>query len=110
MIVSNEIAKLLATELETGDSVSDWYAPKESWDEGMPDVKKVHSALIDTSRWSEIHEAVYLEVKTGKYWHTTYSVGATESQDERPYEYDGREIEFTEVKPIEVKVIKYVEV
>jgi len=36
---------------------------------------------------------------------THYSVGATESQWERPWEYEGEEIECTEVHQIE-KLIK----
>ena len=44
--------------------------------------------IDDTSRWS-IHKSVVAQhVPTGKYYEFCYSEGATESQDESPYEYD----------------------
>lgn len=39
---------------------------------------------------------------------TYYSVGATEMQEESPYEYEGEWVEVTEVVPKEVTVTKYV--
>ena len=68
----------------------------------------VQSELVDTSRWSNIHEVVYKDLDSGKFYSSTYSVGATECQDERPYENDGDDIEFTEVVPKEVIKIEYV--
>ena len=43
----------------------------------------------------------------GKYFMTKYSRGATESQYEEPFEYDGDEIDCIEVEPRELLVIKY---
>lgn len=63
--------------------------------------------IIDTSRWSIIHEIVFED--NGKFYSTTYSEGATEMQDERPWEYDER-VECTEVELKEVKVKKWVPV
>ena len=63
--------------------------------------------IIDTSRWSIIHEIVFED--NGKFYSTTYSEGATEMQDERPWEYDSI-IECTEVELREVKVKKWVPV
>ena len=104
MIVSNEQARELL-ELGVGDTTTEW------GDDDGPypvNLELVHEDLIDTSRWSHIHERVYKDLNTGKFFHTTYSVGATECQDERPYEYDGDEVEFTEVVPRETIVIEYV--
>jgi len=42
--------------------------------------------VIDNSRWSIEHEIIF-EYK-GKYYRAYYSVGATEMQDERPWEYE----------------------
>lgn len=76
----------------------------EDVDEGEIKVNDV----IDTSRWSVIYNLVF-EFR-GKFYQTSYSVGATESQDESPFEYEPDEIEVTEVKQIEKTVIDYVKV
>lgn len=107
MRVSKEVAQLLCGELDVGDKTTDWYESAGDWEPGVPNVKKVHSEMIDTSRWSHIHEVVYEDLTTGKFWHSTYSTGATECQDERAYEHDGEVIEFDEVVPVEVTTIEY---
>lgn len=63
--------------------------------------------IVDTTRWSIVHELVFED--NGKFYMTTYSVGATECQDESPWEYDD-EVECTEVELKEVKVKKWVPV
>lgn len=45
----------------------------------------------------------------GKFYQTTYSEGATEMQDERPWEYED-EVECEEVELREVKVKKWMPV
>lgn len=57
------------------------------------------------SRWSVHHRRVF---KVGDaYYSTTYSIGATESQDESPYQYDDEEIECPEVVPVSQMVTTY---
>lgn len=63
--------------------------------------------VIDTSRWSVHHKIVFED--GGKYYQTYYSVGATECQDESPWEYEDN-IECTEVEQKEVLVKQWVEV
>lgn len=63
--------------------------------------------IIDTTRWSIIHEIVFED--NGKFYRTTYSEGATECQDERPWEYKD-EVECEEVELREVKVKKWMPV
>ena len=63
--------------------------------------------IIDTTRWSIVHEIVFED--DGKFYMTTYSEGATEMQDERPWEYED-EIKCTEVELKEVKVKKWIPV
>lgn len=58
--------------------------------------------IVDTSRWS-IHHSIIFEDQ-GKFYKTYYSEGATEMQDESPWEYDN-EIECTEVHIVE-KLVK----
>ena len=61
----------------------------------------VEDEIIDNSRWS-IHHAIIFE-HAGKFYRTCYSVGATECQDESPWEYED-EVDCTEVVQKEVTV------
>ena len=61
--------------------------------------------IIDHTRWSVVHWQVFKH--EDKYYSTSYSVGATESQDESPYEYDKDELECPEVKPVEKTITVY---
>lgn len=45
----------------------------------------VEDKIIDSGRWSIHHEIVFKDTD-GKFYQTTYSVGATECQEERPWE------------------------
>lgn len=63
--------------------------------------------IVDTSRWSNHYELVFAH--EGKFYRTYYSVGATEQQDEGPWEYDGDEIECVEVVEKEVTVTQWVD-
>jgi len=84
-----------------GDHAEDW---EEYGDEVF--AVNVYDKIYDTSRWSEHHEQVF---RIGdRFFMTGYSVGATEMQDESPYEYEGEWVEVTEVVPKEVTVTKYV--
>lgn len=72
----------------------------------------ISDEVVDNSRWSINHEIVFEH--EGKFYGATYSVGATESQDERPWQYDGDEIEVWELKKAKVTreefvLIDYVE-
>jgi uncharacterized cupredoxin-like copper-binding protein len=66
---------------------------------------KVTTKMTGKRRWSLDHYMVFkLE---DKFYMAHYSVGATESQDESPWEYEGDEIECVEVEPKEETVIVY---
>lgn len=67
-------------------------------------VEIVQDEIIDNSRWSIIHELIFK--KNDKFWQVCYSVGATEQQDESPFEYD-EEVSCTEVTPIQIMKIIY---
>lgn len=69
-----------------------------------------HDEIIQTSRWSEIHELVFEDPLDGTFWRTTYSRGLTEYQDERPFEDAGVEVEATQVELRPVTVEKWVAV
>lgn len=73
---------------------------------GLPyDCDLVNEEIIDTRRWSIIKEIVFQD-KDGKYYQTTYSEGATECQEEAPWEYED-EVECVEVELREVKIMKW---
>ena len=68
----------------------------------------IEDDITDNGRWSIYHEMVFKDIETGKFYLTHYSVGATEYQDERPFENEDDEIECAEVEPKEVTTIVYV--
>lgn len=73
----------------------------------------VENEIEDTSRWSVNYRLVILNRYNSTYWRAYYSIGATESQDERPFEEEyeyGKSVEFHEVEPHEVVHVEYREV
>lgn len=75
------------------------------WGEGPEGIEIVYDRIIDNRRWSIDHEIIVK--KDGRFYRDIYSVGATESQDESPWEYSAPD--FTEVFPVEKTVIVYEE-
>lgn len=67
----------------------------------------VYDKIVGSSRWSLKYERVFTH--DGRFYMTTYSVGATEHQDEQAYEYEPDEIECPEVFPVEHTVTVYEE-
>lgn len=70
---------------------------------GSDDV--VRDEIVGTRRWSIDHEIIFKH--EGKLYRTNYSVGATESQDEGPWEYETNGVECTEVEAFEKSVTDY---
>ena len=64
------------------------------------DWEEVENNVVDNSRWSIHHEGVFKHLPTSEYYSFGWSVGATESQDESPFEYED------EVTPILVKQVQ----
>jgi len=73
------------------------------------DWEKVESEVVDNNRWSIIHEGVFKHIPTGKNYKVDWCVGATEMQDEKPFEYED-EVEFVEVEQKPVTVMRWVTV
>ena len=65
----------------------------------------IEDNITDVSRWSVHHRRVFKH--EGKFYLTSYSVGATEMQDESPYEYSDEDVECEEVVPVEKMVTVY---
>lgn len=75
---------------------------------GEAGVTIISDTMDDHSRWSVGHTLIFridAEQPEDEAWRVNYQVGATENQDERPWEYD-EEVEATlvrrVVKPVEV--------
>ena len=69
-------------------------------------IYEVVSNINGHSRWTINFELVIKTLVDGRFWKARYSKGATESQDEGPFEYGSST--FTEVFPIKKEVIVYI--
>lgn len=76
-------------------------------DDDCETLEKVSDAIVDNSRWSIQHSLIFKDKASGKFYAAGYSVGATEQQDEGPWEHDGDDIVCAEVRPVEKVVIVY---
>lgn len=76
----------------------------QKWDE----FTVLRNRLWYTSRWS-VHYELIFEHGSGIY-RTSYSVGATENQDEVPFEYGPKDIEVTPVRSVWRTVLDYEDV
>lgn len=70
-----------------------------------PQFKVISDEIIEHSRWSVLHWVVLQRISDGRFFADSYGVGATESQDERPWEYTAPD--FREVFPVERTVVEY---
>lgn len=69
------------------------------------DFKIISNEIFEHTRWSVHHELIVQRISDGKFFRSYYSKGATEYQDEEPWEY--AEPEFIEVFPTQVTVTVY---
>ena len=71
----------------------------------------VQNVISDHGRWSIYYDCTIKDKETGKFYDASYSQGATESQDEYPFENDEPDedgnIELHEVEPYEEIVTRY---
>ncbi len=62
-------------------------------------------------RWSIHYRLIFQhESHPGKFWQAQYSIGATEYQDERPFDNEGEFVRCLEVKPVQITKTIYVDV
>lgn len=78
-----------------------------AYDDETDNYTVVQNDIVGTSRWSTEHTLVIKSKETGKFYTSYYRQGATEMQEESPFENDGEMITFHEVVPEEVTVIEY---
>ena len=79
------------------------------WGSGSQDENPhlVEDTITGHGRWSIYHRIVFQD-SDGLFYTTEYSEGATEQQDESPWEYDGDDIECTQVVRAEKTVLIWV--
>jgi hypothetical protein len=80
------------------------YGDSDDWEEVTGTV-----LIVDKSRWSIQKEGVFLHKPSKKHYEFYWQVGATEMQDEQPFEYD-KEVEPVEVELKEVIIQKWMPV
>lgn len=59
--------------------------------------EQIEEEIVDSGRWDVVYEVVVRRKSDGKYFASCFTKGATEMQDQSPYEYDERK--FWEVVP-----------
>jgi hypothetical protein len=74
--------------------------------EDSDDFVSISERITGTSRWSILYEKIVQRNSDGKFFKLNYRVGATESQDEKPFEYE-KEVIAKEVVAIEKTIIVY---
>jgi hypothetical protein len=62
-------------------------------DDDHDDWAKVKEEIIDTRRWSVRYLGVFSHKPSGRFYQMAWSVGATEQQDEQPFEFETPELE-----------------
>lgn len=77
-------------------------------DEDAEDWEKVYGTqqITGHGRWSVNYQAVFLNKSSNKFYLLCWNVGATEMQDEQPFEYLN-EVEITEVQKAAKMVIAW---
>ncbi|MCR8983057.1 hypothetical protein [Brevibacillus laterosporus] len=89
----------MATITFSADELVKYGLPKRGYD----GVEVILDQIVDQSRWSIFHDIIF-KWTDGKYYSTGYSEGATECQEEAPWEYED-EVECVEVHQVE-KMVK----
>ena len=72
------------------------------------DYQTISEEIYGQGRWSIRKSGIFKRLSDETFWAASWSVGATEYQEERPFEYE--DAEFTQVEPKEVTVIQYLPV
>ena len=80
---------------------------KDLVDDGCETLEKVEERCTGRSRWSLNYCMVFKDTGSGRFYMANYSVGATEQQDEGPFEYEPDEVECVEMRPVEKVVTVY---
>ena len=67
--------------------------------------EKIETKIESHERWTVIYSGVFKHKDTGKFYETWWIVGATENQDEQPFDNEAPELR--EVEPRQIMVTQY---
>lgn len=70
--------------------------------------KTIENKIYDRSRWSIHKSGIFEYLPSGKFYRLQWSQGATESQEEQPFQHEDPNL--IEVYPVEKTVIVYEQV
>ncbi|MBU8921732.1 MAG: hypothetical protein KOO63_07930 [Bacteroidales bacterium] len=70
------------------------------------DFEIILDELEELDRWSATSRLIVRQMSTDKFFETYYSQGATEQQDQAPFEYAGT-VTWNEVAPVEEMCLVY---
>ena len=73
--------------------------------------EKISDVIISHERWTVVHRMVFKmggKFMGGKFYVINYGNGATEQQDQSPFEYEPELIECVEVEPKKVTITEYI--
>ena len=70
-------------------------------------LERIQDTITGNGRWSIHHHLVFHNQEDNNYYETQYSVGATEYQDEQPFEYEDDYVECDQVFPEKVTITVY---
>lgn len=68
---------------------------------------KIQDTITGNGRWSIYHYLVFRNREDNTYYGVNYQVGATEYQDEQPFEHEDDYVECEQVFPEKVTTIVY---
>lgn len=107
LILPREIARGLADTDHNGDHWPEsWVAELQPY--GVVGIE-ANRHTGEEKRWTSIHELV-IRTNDRRLWRRLYEVGLTERQYEAPFEYEGENIPFDEVRKQPVEAHEYVPV
>lgn len=66
---------------------------------GSGDIDAIEETVTGTGRWSVNYRVIFRCRTDGTHWEAYFSKGATEQQDERPWQHDGDNIACNQVVP-----------
>lgn len=81
---------------------------KEFLQDIIDEKETISSEIIETGRWHILYYDIFKHEE--KFYETSYRIGATEMQDESPYEFEPDEIECVEVVEEKYEAVRYVRV
>lgn len=79
-----------------------------AWGDTPEGYEVMVNMIVDSSRWATQHSLVFRH--GDRFFETIYSQGATEQQDESPFECDPEMIECVEVYPVTETITTYKQV